>query len=276
MEIDYSQLECYKACPRKYYNKYKQCLRKQVEDIRDVDTKFGKAIHSGLEEFYKTWTLEPMYAGFLKHFSVNFKGENVKTVEHGLKALELYYNQYVLQDKDFEILDTEVFDSVILDNGIKYLVKIDLVFKHMNNVYFMDHKTTGRLTPHWWDNFDLSSQLTGYTYYTKKKYGQCSGGWVNAINVGFRSRKYKDEPAGFYCKFERDIFNRNKEQIENWERELLIWTDRLTNDKDFPMTTSSCSNYRGCSFKQLCVSVYDESLMDSMYETYDPIAYLTD
>jgi hypothetical protein len=198
----------------------------------------------------------------------------LETVEHGKKTMQEYYNTYAKNDKEFKILDIEVNNSIILPNDLKYIVKIDLVYEHRDNIYFMDHKTTSRMTPNWWDQFDLSTQITGYTYYVKKKYGQCSGGQLNAVQVGYRSRKYKDEPAGFYCKLERNISCRNKEQLERWEKDLYSWVDRLNNDTSFPMTTSSCTSYRGCAYKELCISVDDESIEANEYEKYNPLEYL--
>ena len=44
---------------------------------------------------------------------------------------------------------------------------------------------------------------------------------VNALKVGFRQRAYKGEPAGFHCEFQRQIFNRNKDQVEDGG--VLVW-----------------------------------------------------
>ena len=54
MTIDYSQLQTFITCPRKYELKMIKKLRKIRYDERNIDLDFGKCIHSSLEEYYKT------------------------------------------------------------------------------------------------------------------------------------------------------------------------------------------------------------------------------
>ena len=47
--MDYSQISCYSACPRKYRNKYILRLEKLAYEEQDVPKEFGKCIHKALE-----------------------------------------------------------------------------------------------------------------------------------------------------------------------------------------------------------------------------------
>ena len=124
------------------------------------------------------------------------------------------------------------------------------------------------------NSFDPNSQVSGYSYYCKEKYGRCSGFIPVGMFVGYRQKAYKGEPAGFHCEFDHTIINRTEDQLDDWLMTTLMWVSRLKNDIEFPKDESACHSYRGCGFKELCLSCNDQSVRESLYERYDPFEYL--
>jgi len=103
-----------------------------------------------------------------------------------------------------------------------------------------------------WTQFSPNSQITKYTSHIFKKYGSCSGFYINAIGVGYRSRQYKGEPAGFWYKLERQMFNRNREQLKIEEKDTAYWISMIEKSKAenfYGMNTNSC---KWCVYRQLC------------------------
>jgi hypothetical protein len=279
MKIDNSQLQTFKDCPERYRLKYIEGLHKIEEGIEHQHVNFGKAIHSGLEVHYKGGSLKEVKEAFVKVYPVSLDPEDLaKTPENGVLVLEKYIEHYRNEDSSWKVLATEVTDSFKLTDTVEFLVKIDLVIERQGCVYFMDHKTTGK-TFNWmyWDRFEPNSQITGYTAYCQAKYGECSGGIINAIRMGHRQRAYKGEPAGAYSEFQRQIFNRNKGQVEDWRMDISAWTETLKQGFDLPKGMSWLKNEGQCLFcqyKPICISCNDEQIIEQLFEVKDPLEYL--
>lgn len=280
MKIDNSQLQCFKTCPRKYYNRFILKLKKIAYDERDLHQDFGHCIHKALEMYYKTKDIEAVKQWFKNNF-MGIESEKVKTPANGLKLLDEYYfysfnNQSDISDSKLEVLDIEKVDSIKIDN-IEYIVKIDLIVRANSGIYVLDHKTTKSIPYNYFYQFDPNSQVTGYCYYVKQKYGQCSGCIVNALSMGYREKAYKGEPAGFWLKPVRDIINRTNEQYEDFKVNLIQWVDRLKQAYDtniWPKNEGACHSFKGCGFKELCISCDDEQIKNTLYEVYNPLEYL--
>jgi hypothetical protein len=158
-------------------------------------------------------------------------------------------------------------------------VKIDLIVKKQGCVYFVDHKTTGKAF-NWtyWSRFEPNPQITAYTAYCQAKFGECSGGIINAIRFGHRKRAYKGEPAGFYWEFQRQLFNRNRDQVQAWKEDTLRWVKSLEEAKvkasNVWMKNEGQCGY--CSYKEVCISCNDEQIKQQLYERVNPMEYLND
>lgn len=277
--IDNSSLQAYKDCPERYRLRNVLGLKKIEEGRDEHDKNFGKAIHSGLEALYKGKTLIDAKEAFKADYPDQQNSEDfAKTQENGLILLEAYQKHYVNEDKQIEILSVEVHDTFKIGE-IDFSVKIDLVVRKQGCVYFVDHKTTGKAF-NWtyWSRFEPNPQITAYTAYCKAKYGECSGGIINAIRFGHRQRAYKGEPAGFYYEFQRQLFNRNQDQIKAWESDTTQWVTSLNESKkDSNVVWRKNEGQCGyCSFKEVCNSCADEQIINQLYEVINPMEYLND
>lgn len=284
---DNSQLQQYKNCPESYRLKYIEGLKKREEGVDEHDKNFGKAIHSGLERWYRGEGLESSVSSFKRDYPEQLAPEDLaKTQENGIKLIKAYINHYKEEDKRWNIKAVEVTDSFEIAPGISFLVKIDLIIEQQGCIYFVDHKTTGKaLNWTYWGQFDPNSQVTAYTAYCHAKFGECSGGIINAIQLGYRQRAYKGEPAGFHYSFQRQLFNRDKEQVNAWREDTTKWIESVE-DAKLPKVASLRSapfshvwsknegQCRFCSYKEICISCADEQIIEQLYEHVNPTEYL--
>ena len=164
----------------------------------------------------------------------------------------------VVEDKKWRIVSVEERDEFDYGQEDAFSVKPDLILENIEfgGIYGLDHKTVGgsnaTLSYDFWGRFDPNSQITKYVSFIKSKYGDCSGFYINAIGLGFRQRVYKGEPAGFWYRFERQMFNRNESQLEQEKLDTRYWINRIEQskrDNEWGANTDSC---KFCSYKTIC------------------------
>lgn len=277
MQIDNSQLTCFINCPRAYRNRYVLKLRKAVDDKREMYLNWGSAIHKALEAYYKLKGRDEA----LKVFNDTFpplEGDKIRTPNHGIELLTNYFNYYEgntneLGDKHLTTLAVETKDTFKIGD-VEWLVKIDRVVKCNAGILVLDHKSTMKSLYTFVNTFTPNTQVSGYVDYVIKKYGQCSGFIPDILQYGYREKAYKGEPAGFHFQFQRDIVNRTKEQIDDFETNVKYWSRRLQEALDNNEWGKNESNCSRCGFRELCVSCDDEEVKAVIYETYNPTEYL--
>lgn len=277
MIYDNSKLQQFKNCPESYRLKYILGLEKIEEGEEEHDRNFGSAIHTALESYYKG---EGNYKEKFKEAYPTQLNETdlAKTQENGLILLDKYIEHYKVEDKNWTIKAVEVKDTFQIAPDLEFQVKIDLIVEQQGCIYFVDHKTTGK-TFNWnyWEQYDPSSQVTAYTAYCVDKFGKCSGGIINALQLGFRQRAYKGEEAGFHCAFQRQLFNRNQQQIDAWKKDTIEWitliNDSAKKDKNISLLKNE-GQCRFCSYKPICISVNDDQVIEQLFKLGDPNDYL--
>lgn len=297
---DNSQLQAFKDCPERYRLKYVEGLRKRESGIEDHHREFGSAIHKALEAHYKGSAQAEVIQSFKDAYPFQIDADDMaKTSESGELLLAAYVQRYAEEDKQDETLAVEVVDTFPLephkdgcpsresrddkacDCGVPlFTVKIDRILRKQGNVYWQDHKTTGKsFSWTYWKQFEPNPQATAYTAYCIYKFGECSGGIINALRFGHRQRAYKGEPAGFYQEFQRQVINRNPQQVAAWVEDTLRWIRDVTTDKCAPLGVSWKKNEgqcMWCSFAEVCISVNDAQVIEQLYEKGDPNDYLKD
>ncbi len=274
--IDYSQLQTYLSCPKRYYNKYILGLKKRDMGEGEQSRSFGQCVHKALE----LWHTTSLEAG-IKWFKENYtclENEKIRTVDNGVQLINNFVPWYRLNFHSAEILGVEVQDTYSIGD-IQYTVKIDKVIKYNGNIYVVDYKTTTSKTHYYFLNFNPNMQVSGYCNYVRKKYGSCSGFIPMVMQMGHRQRTYKGEPAGFWCKMDYDIINRTKEQLDDFEENVINCQIRIRNDMTrtpslFPKNEGNCMQYRGCEYRELCISCDDPNICENIYIKTDPYEYL--
>jgi len=282
MQIDYTQLQTFITCPMKYNLKFIEGLKKRDMDERHVDIEFGQRVHKGLELLYMKEPMKKVLSVFDTFVDLPPEVEKNKTKENGVKLLEGYIEHYKTIDKEIEIIDVEVSDTIEIAPNLLWQVKLDTVVKMRDNIYVLEHKTTKRLDYRYFLRYSPNMQVSGYTYYALKKYKQCSGCMLNVLQSGYRSRAYKGEPAGFNSKYQREIINRTVEQLEDFRLNAVLWSDRLNKELvhgwSVGKNEDACHQFRGCSFKEICMTsrgdVLDNEIVETLYERINPLEYL--
>lgn len=280
MSYDNSQLQTFKDCPERYRIKYVEQLRKRDSVVEEHDREYGSAIHKGLEIIYAKGTLKEAQDAFAKLYPIQLNEEDkAKTLENGLNLLADYVEHYRVEDTQFEVLQNEVKDEFEIAPGVPFIVKVDLVVKKQGCIYAMDHKTTKKgFGWDYWGQFDPNPQVTAQTAYVQARFGECSGVIINALSFGFRSRKYLGEPAGFHCAFQRQLFNRNRQQVESWKQDTLWWIKQVNGMKEATNHIGAWRKNEGqcrfCSYKEVCISCNDDQIKEQLFEAHDATAYL--
>lgn len=286
MEIIYdnSQLQEFKNCQYRYWLHYGLGYKKRQEGVDEHDKNFGTAIHAGLETHYKGGDLGSVIKAFSEAYPTQLStDDNAKTQENGIKILQEYIKHYQEQDKKFKVLACEETDTFEIAPGVNYRVKIDLIVENteQGGVYVIDHKTTGKSFDYrYWSQFEPNSQLTGYSAYAQKRFKEAHGAMINGIRLGYRQRKYLDSPAGFYYEFQRQLFNRSKNQIEAWKRDVLHWVALLTLARENNRWGKNMSQCTYCSYRPICLAEWDpltesdRDCIEIQYDKVDPYEYL--
>lgn len=159
-----------------------------------------------------------------------------------------------------------------------YLVwkgRIDLVYQREGFFYGMDHKTTSIMGPGFFQEFELSHQVHGYSWAIKKLFGALPRGFV--INgLGIR----KPTKIGKALEFVRQTIPIYDSLVDEWEVDTLhIVSDfiEMCRRNYLPKHTKWCvGKYGACEFKQVCglePSMRQTAIMSNEYRdvTWDPL-----
>lgn len=245
-----SQLQTYKNCPLQWHFYWDLGLRSLEDESSDHHLRYGAAIHEGLRVVYSGGTLREAQDEFLAHYPRQLDTSDLaKTRQNGITALAEYVKRWREEDRAWKVVAIEE------RSDDPWSVKPDLVVEHREHggLYLVDHKTTGRyLNYDYWGRFEPNSQITHYLDYGIVKYGPIEGFIINAISLRYRQRASKDGPAGFWCNFERQTFNRKPEQLEYERRSRGAWIADIEYTKEqgfFRTNTDSCWR---CQYRALC------------------------
>ena len=276
--MDATQLSTYIMCPERYRLKFEEKLVRTEADTTDAPLKFGQAMHAGLQAHYQGKDMTTVQAAFMAVYPVALDPTDLaRTPEFGCRVLTEYVPWAVQHEQGWKMLAVEEVESFQPNSFAQpWQVKKDLVVETPSGIWVVDHKTTiKKLTDFYWRQFEPNMALTGYVSHTIAKYGQCSGVIINAISLGYRSRAYRGEPAGFHWQPERQIFSRTKEQVADWEQNVSHWMSRLEVNKQVSHWGKNEGACTFCTYRPLCMACGDIQVQDSLYTTVEnPLAYL--
>jgi hypothetical protein len=265
----HSQLDSYKQCPLRYFYEYEVGLRKRGDESSDHHLRFGEAIHEGLRHLYLGDTLKAAQEAFLSTYPVQLDPTDLaKTRENGVVALASYARRWRDEDRKWKVVSCEKADA--REDG--YIVHLDLVMENLEQggIYGFDHKTTGKyLNSDYWLQFNPNSQITQYVKFIKERYGECDGFYINALSFRFRQHAYKGEPAGFWNAFERQMFNRNEEQLTIEQRSESDWIADIERSREVGVWRINTNSCRFCSYRAICAAGWsypqDQELIEVQY-----------
>ena len=176
---------------------------------------------------------------------------NAKTRENLIRTIVWYLDQFQEDVTTTLILAdgtpaVEYSFALPVDNGIIFSGHIDRVVEYADAPYVQDQKTTGTtITPRYFEGYSPDTQMSMYTFAGKIIYNApIKGVMIDAAQIA----------VGF-TRFERGFAFRTDDQLNEWYDNAMyhIESARIaTRENHFPMNTSSCGNYGGCEFRDIC------------------------
>lgn len=176
---------------------------------------------------------------------------NLKTRGNLVRSIVWYFEQFRDDPCTTVILSTgaaavEHSFKLPVDNGIVLAGHLDRLVEYSSALYVQDQKTSGStITGRFFDGFNPDTQMSLYTWAGKAIFSiPVKGVMIDAAQIA----------VGF-TRFERGFTFRSDDQLDEWydgAMHTIETARRATADQYFPMNPSSCSNYGGCEFRNVC------------------------
>lgn len=177
---------------------------------------------------------------------------NAKTRENLIRTIIWYVDQFGEDDACKTMIlsngkpAVELSFRLEIDNGLMLAGHMDRVVHYQDRPYVQDQKTTGTtITPRYFEQWNPDVQMSLYTWAGKAIFGiPVKGVIIDAAQIA----------VGF-SRFERGFTFRDEAQLNEWYDNAMfhIETARAaTKEQHFPMNTSSCNNFGGCQFRNIC------------------------
>lgn len=177
---------------------------------------------------------------------------NVKTRANLIRTIIWYLEQFGKDDAVSTLILSDGVPAVEhsfalpVDNGIVFAGHLDRLGVYAGDPYVQDQKTTGAtITQRYFEGFNPDTQMSMYTFAGKVAYGiPVKGVIIDAAQIA----------VGF-SRFERGFTFRVEAQLNEWYDHTMYHIEvarKATRENFFPMNRSSCGNYGGCEFRDIC------------------------
>lgn len=259
---DATSISMAQECPRKYQLSMLEHWRGKNESVH---LWFGKHFASVLEMYYKELTAgiprdEAIRNGVMFLLTETWNSETkapdtftdtAKTRETLVRTFVWYVDHYEHDTMELWVTPTgqaAVEHSFVLPINAElfFAGHLDRVVTYNGDRYGMDQKTSkSAITPHFMKQFALTNQMSMYTWAGQIVYDiQLKGIVIDGVQVA----------VGFN-QFHRGFTLRHQKQLDEWLDDSLMTIDQIhqyTKDQYFPMNRTSCNNYGGCMFREVC------------------------
>jgi len=249
------------------------CFASALETVRREFYIGGKAsdesIASGMRTFFEKW------GDFIPPEGV------AKTLERGLGALDFYFDEWPLGDKnqamphimpsglpaiEFSFAEPLPFLHPETGQPVIYAGRCDMIADFADGVYLEDDKTASQLGDSWAKQWELRGQFTGYSWAARESGIDTKGVLVRGVSI--LKTKYGAAQA---------LTNRSAAEVDEWLATTLsdladlrdAWEKREWK-KNFGDT---CSSYGGCQFIPVCKSADPETWLKVYFQRsrWDPL-----
>lgn len=176
---------------------------------------------------------------------------NAKTRENLIRTIVWYLEQFKDDPCKTVILSTgeaAVEHSFRLDaeQGIVLSGHLDRLVEYGGKVYVQDQKTSGNtISPSYFRQYDTDDQMSLYSLAGKTVFGvPVKGVMIDAAQIA----------VGF-SRFERGFTFRDEASLNEWydgAMSHILVARQATRDEYFPMNRTSCNNYGGCQYREIC------------------------
>lgn len=264
--VDSTKLQCFMACPRKFFLEYALGWRPQTPSNHLI---FGQAWHEALEHmlnhgFSNNVIVEAFDKFMLTYREVFPEGTDGlfagKTPENALKGLIQYAQQYSTDMYEYEVLMTEVGGQVYIREDRPLTFKMDAVVRRLRDDarLVMEHKTGSRFTSLWEMQWALSIQCGTYTFALDCMNQEPTGLYGLIVNGAFFQPKkieFHRVPVMKQLKMRNVWMNAANAWYEALENEFAILATCKSDDAvllAFPQNPTACTDYGGCTFHDFC------------------------
>lgn len=248
--FDNSTISCFLECRKKYYWRlYCHLTPKVIAPALS----FGLAVHEALDAYYTDGLAKAIE--IFRATYADKEGEQIRTVENGIKLLENYAKVYM--NEPFKVIGKPEAGFVFPIGDILWGGRIDAIVEWDGELFILEHKTTTVLRGKYFNQFDLSRQVTGYILAAEEYIGRkCMGCVINALEpwkeVIRKSAKTKKDSEHFA----RYPITRNQAQKDLFKLDVqriirdINWCEK---EQEFYTNTESCFSYNyDCPYKVLC------------------------
>ena len=261
---DSSSLSTFLSCPRLY--KLTNLLGYKLKMYAPV-TGFGSAVHNGFEildrcKFEKKSKEEAVLEAVT--YIIKECGEDLNKSEDKARGLEAGMRVIVWRAEEFWEDQLKIatmpdgapclekrFEVPFGNAGHRLSGRIDKIVELDNRLYLCDTKTTKTsLTDLYFRNFQPSNQIYAYIWAARNVLGLDIAGFiVDAVQTGTT-----------FCRFNRGIFNVAQPSINEWYHDTqyaIGLADAYSMNEYYPANFTSCGNYGGCKFREMCAESPD-------------------
>lgn len=284
--LDSSKMQTLQSCPRKFF--FRHILGFENEEP-NIHLAFGSAWHEAMEHMMNSllpgrgYPNDEVGRAFLKFrqmyeekFPSILLGETLspnKSILSAFQALEAYASQYATDD--FDTLWTEIAGTVPIASDRIIHFKVDSIIRDSQGlVWSMEHKTSGRNTNAWREQWRIKFQIGCYSHVLHClafEPGEVEGIIINGAFFYKNDQKFLRIP------------------VRRTEKDMLAWLDQANHLYDylewnmeslceakvsdptigcFHHNAESCAVMFGCDYPGLCEMANPLTLLE--YDSLPP------
>ena len=247
------------------------------KDVRGNQAEWSRGLHAALEAMELGKTQAEVWEAFTTVYPEDLDPtDNLRTQEAATHTLAAYRTNYHRDAEEWETIATEFDNKADISDTQSHLV-IDSVRRHRasGSIYLWDYKVKKEYKYGWGKQYELDAQFSRYVEYARSKWGDCAGVYIDLIVPNYRSKKWKDRPAGWDIKLERKSFTRTTDHVAWWKQSQADW-ERLMlfcdEQKVWPKHQGPLCSY--CTFYDHCMAATQgagQEILDSLYTEFNPL-----
>jgi hypothetical protein len=248
MKVDFSMLNEYERCPRRYFWRYEE---QKIKIGAQAPLLFGTAIHLAMDSWYMDKNIEKAIQLFKDNYPQNL--DEKRTVECGEVLIREYAKTYANQPFE-EIIATEKQYEMPLTDELVFVGKLDKIIKWVYGLTAIDHKTTSLYLSTYVPVAETSWQYTGYDALLKNHYSTAWGVLVDILHVPAHLWDKEKKPR---TAFERVLLTKSPFETAQWQEWVQDVANLISENrkvKKWRKNMGECYSYNSqCSYLDFCL-----------------------
>lgn len=268
LAIDNTIISSLLTCKRKWFYRHFLGL---VPRAASSAPHFGIWVHHALDIMYKSgWDLDTALEEWNK---AELPPDLIRTKERGFEILKKYHSHY--KGYPWEHLQGEATWEIVPNvdiSGITLYGRIDRIVRWQGSIWIVDHKTTSRLGPQYFDSFDPNFQPVLYITAARELYENVSGMVIDAIFVGKsaprKSRQFVRKPIIYSDERLGSLFTEamaHVAEIKNITHSLIDRPDLWRYICPRCAHQTACGAWGGCEYRPLCRTECNRNILEAEY-----------